>query len=95
MPWCKFFIPKIASPDIKAGDPFLNDNIEYAKCIKGHVIRDAADWINCENLPTPDSQCWLEGGVTLLQLAVRTPKDASAETSLDDKSNSLPQHSKP
>ncbi|MBX5450750.1 hypothetical protein [Thermogemmatispora sp.] len=71
MPWCKFFVPKIATAGIRPDDPALNEHIEYAKCIKGHVLRDANDWILCENLPTPDARCWQEGGETLLSLAGR------------------------
>jgi len=71
VPWCKFFIPKIASPDIKPDDPELNDHVMYAKCIKGHVLKDANDWILCENLPAPDAKCWQEGGDTLFSLARR------------------------
>jgi len=66
--WCKFFIPKIASPGITADDPDLNDHIMYAKCIKGHVLKDANDWILCENLPAPDAKCWQEGGDTIFSL---------------------------
>ena len=44
----------------------------YAKCIKGHVLKDANDWILCENLPAPDAQCWQEGGDTLFSLRRRT-----------------------
>lgn len=71
MSWCKFFIPKIASPGIKSDDPDLNDHIMYAKCIKGHVLKDANDWILCENLPAPDSKCWQEGGDTIFSLQYR------------------------
>ncbi len=71
MPWCKFFIPKIASPGIKPGDPDVNDHIMYAKCIKGHVLKDANDWVLCENLPAPDSKCWQEGGDTIFSLRYR------------------------
>jgi hypothetical protein len=93
VPWCKFFIPKIASPGVKQGDPNLNEHISYAKCIKGHVLRDANDWILCENLPAPDAQCWQEGGDTIFSLTVRkrneakeaekvkeTPKDSARQT---------------
>jgi len=69
--WCKFFIPKIASPGIKPDDPDLNDHIMYAKCIKGHVLKDASDWVLCENLPAPDSKCWQEGGDTIFSLRIR------------------------
>jgi hypothetical protein len=69
--WCKFFIPKIASPGIKPDDPDLNDHIMYAKCIKGHVLKDANDWVLCENLPAPDSKCWQEGGDTIFSLRNR------------------------
>lgn len=68
MPWCRFFLPKIASPHIKPGDVDLNEHISYAKCIKGHVLKDANDWVLCENLPAPDAQCWKEGGKTLFTL---------------------------
>lgn len=68
MPWCKFFVPKIAAPGIKPDDPTLNEHIMYAKCIKGHVLKDAEDWILCENLPSPDAKCWQEGGETLFSL---------------------------
>ncbi len=71
MAWCKFFIPKIASPGIKPDDPYLNDHIMYAKCIKGHVLKDANDWVLCENLPAPDSKCWQEGGDTIFSLRIR------------------------
>ena len=71
MAWCKFFLPKIASPGITPDDPDLNDNIMYAKCIKGHVLKDANDWFLCENLPTPDSKCWQEGGDTIFSLRYR------------------------
>ena len=70
MAWCKFFIPKIASPGIKPDDPYLNDHIMYAKCIKGHVLKDANDWVLCENLPAPDSKCWQEGGDTIFSLRI-------------------------
>lgn len=78
MPWCRFFIPKIASPTIKAGDPELNDHIMYAKCIKGHALRDANDWILCENLPAPDAQCWKEGGETIFSLLERRRSEVTA-----------------
>jgi hypothetical protein len=71
VPWCRFFIPKIASPGVRPGDPDLNEHISYAKCVKGHVLRSSADWIQCENLPAPDAPCWQEGGDTLFTLSVR------------------------
>jgi hypothetical protein len=43
----------------------------YAKCIKGHVLKDANDWILCENLPAPESKCWQEGGDTIFSLQYR------------------------
>jgi hypothetical protein len=42
----------------------------YAKCIKGHVLKDANDWVLCENLPAPDSKCWQEGGDTIFSLRI-------------------------
>ncbi len=80
MPWCKFFIPKMASPGIKPSDPALNDHIFYAKCIKGHVLKDADDWILCENLPAPDANCWQEGGDTIFSLMNRKRQRAQAAT---------------
>jgi len=74
--WCKFFIPKIASPGIKPDDPDLNDHIMYAKCIKGHVLKDANDWVLCENLPAPDSKCWQEGGDTIFSLRNRQRQES-------------------
>jgi hypothetical protein len=71
MPWCRFFVPKIAVPGINAEDPALNEQISYAKCIKGHVLKDAQDWVCCENLPAPDARCWQEGGDTIFSLSVR------------------------
>ena len=79
MPWCKFFVPKIASPGIKPDDPALNDHIMYAKCIKGHVLKDADDWILCENLPSPDAKCWQEGGETLFSLMYKKRIGSSAQ----------------
>ena len=76
MPWCKFFIAKMATPGIKGNDPDLNEHIMYAKCIKGHVLKNADDWILCENLPAPDAQCWQEGGDTIFSLAARKSSEA-------------------
>ncbi len=78
MPWCKFFIPKIASPAIKPDDPDLNEHIMYAKCVKGHVLKDANDWILCENLPAPDAKCWQEGGDTIFSLMYRKRQQSHA-----------------
>jgi len=61
-------MPKMASATAKQGDPDVNEHIMYAKCIKGHVLKDANDWFLCENLPAPDSQCWQEGGDTTFSL---------------------------
>jgi len=71
VPWCRFFIPKIASPHVKPGDVDLNEHVMYAKCVKGHVLRSADDWILCENLPAPDAKCWQEGGDTVFSLMAR------------------------
>jgi len=71
VPWCRFFIPKIASPHVKPEDVDLNDHVMYAKCVKGHVLRDANDWILCENLPAADAKCWQEGGDTVFSLMRR------------------------
>jgi hypothetical protein len=79
VPWCKYFIPKLASPRAKPDDPDLNDHIYYAKCIKGHVLTDANDWVLCENLPSPDSKCWQEGGETLFSLMVRKRSELRPE----------------
>ncbi len=57
----------------------------YAKCVKGHVLKDANDWILCENLPAPDAKCWQEGGDTLFSLQYR--KRQGTRTSAD-----LPEH---
>jgi hypothetical protein len=88
VPWCRFFIPKIASSTIRAEDPELNEHIMYAKCIKGHALRDANDWILCENLPAPDAQCWKEGGETIFSLLKRKRGEASA-VQTDNKQESL------
>jgi phage tail tube protein FII len=88
VPWCRFFIPKIASPSVKPGDPDLNDNISYAKCIKGHVLRDASGWIQCENLPASDAKCWQEGGETLLTLNVRVRRRREEIEALSDRRGS-------
>ncbi len=82
MSWCKFFIPKIASPGIKADDPDLNNHIMYAKCIKGHVLKDANDWILCENLPTPDAKCWQEGGDTIFSLQYHQRQKSQVKVSM-------------
>ena len=52
----------------------------YAKCIKGHVLKDADDWILCENLPAPDANCWQEGGDTIFSLMNRKRQRAQAAT---------------
>ncbi|PZW24830.1 hypothetical protein EI42_04437 [Thermosporothrix hazakensis] len=79
MPWCRFFIPKIASSNIKPDDPDLNEHIMYAKCIKGHVLKDANDWILCENLPAPDAKCWQEGGDTIFTLSRRKRSEGASQ----------------
>ncbi len=84
MPWCKFFIPKIASPRVKPDDPDFNDSVMYAKCIKGHVLKNADDWILCENLPAPDAKCWQEGGDTIFSLMARKRNQSQAENSQQD-----------
>ena len=84
MSWCRFFIPKIAASNINPDDPDLNDHIMYAKCIKGHVLKDANDWILCENLPASNAQCWMEGGDTIFSLTARKRNEAKAS---DDGSN--------
>ncbi len=84
MPWCKFFIPKIATPGVKQGDPDLNDHISYAKCIKGYVLRSPNDWVRCENLPAPDAKCWQEGGDTLFTLLTRKQEQERAVDLPDD-----------
>ena len=76
MPWCKFFIAKMAAPGIKPDDPDLNEHIMYAKCIKGHVLKNGDDWVLCENLPAPDSRCWQEGGDTIFSLEARKRSEA-------------------
>jgi hypothetical protein len=63
---------------VKPDDPAFNDNVMYAKCVKGHVLRSAGDWIQCENLPAPDAQCWQEGGDTLFTLLARKRSEANA-----------------
>lgn|GEM_PF-512393 len=88
VPWCRFFIPKIASPNIKPDDPAINEHIMYAKCIKGHVLKDANDWILCENLPAPDAKCWQEGGDTLFSLAARKRRE-TREAAADDDGQAL------
>lgn len=66
----------------------------YAKCIKGHVLKDANDWILCENLPAPDAKCWQEGGDTLFSLAARKRRQAKAHAkdAMTEPENAAPQH---
>ena len=85
----------MASANVQPDDPDLNDNIMYAKCIKGHVLKDANDWILCENLPAPDAKCWQEGGDTIFSLMYRKRKEARAEVSKQQRTGeSLPQSTK-
>ena len=93
MPWCKFFIPKMAAPGLRPDDPDLNDHIMYGKCIKGHVLKDADDWILCENLPAPDAKCWQEGGDTIFSLRYRKRREAQAHTGTSE--NTAAQPAKP
>ena len=65
----------------------------YAKCIKGHVLKDANDWILCENLPAPDARCWQEGGETLFSLMARKSAQAQDGTG-EQKLQDTPQPSK-
>ena len=66
----------------------------YAKCIKGHVLKDANDWILCENLPAPDAKCWQEGGDTIFSLAARRRRQAKAHAAdeVQEPENKAPQH---
>jgi hypothetical protein len=89
VPWCRFFIPKIASPRVKPDDPDFNDSVMYAKCIKGHVLKNADDWILCENLPAPDAKCWQEGGDTIFSLMFHQHKETQAEQSQQDASDEI------
>ncbi|GAC1566839.1 MAG: hypothetical protein NVS3B14_11000 [Ktedonobacteraceae bacterium] len=50
----------------------------YAKCIKGHVLKDGDDWILCENLPARDAKCWQEGGDTIFSLVYKKRGESSA-----------------
>jgi hypothetical protein len=56
----------------------------YAKCIKGHVLKDANDWILCENLPAPDSLCWQEGGDTIFSLQYRKRQKSQVNTDMPE-----------
>lgn len=95
MPWCRFFIPKIASPEVQADDPDLNEHVMYAKCIKGHVLKNADDWILCENLPAPEAKCWQEGGDTIFSLMYRKRKETQVGSTKEQRSDeSLPQSTK-
>jgi len=89
VPWCKFFIPKIASPRVKPDDPDFNDSVMYAKCIKGHVLKNADDWILCENLPAPDAKCWQEGGDTIFSLMAGKRNQSQAENSQKDNTEEI------
>jgi len=69
----------MASPRVSPNDPEFNDSVMYAKCIKGHVLKNADDWILCENLPAPDAKCWQEGGDTIFSLMARKRSEAQAK----------------
>jgi hypothetical protein len=56
----------------------------YAKCIKGHVLKDAGDWILCENLPAPDAKCWQEGGDTIFSIRYRKRQEVQADRGMPD-----------
>jgi len=56
----------------------------YAKCIKGHVLKDANDWILCENLPAPDAKCWQEGGDTLFSLQYRQRRESQVKAGMPE-----------
>lgn len=62
----------------------------YAKCIKGHVLVDANDWILCENLPSPESRCWKEGGETLFSLMARKRREQVGDTMKEPESKAEP-----
>jgi hypothetical protein len=79
-------MPKMASAQARPGDPDINEHIMYAKCIKGHVLKDANDWILCENLPAADAKCWQEGGDTIFSL-MRQKRSESSKEPTDNKQN--------
>ena len=56
----------------------------YAKCIKGHVLKDANDWILCENLPAPDAKCWQEGGDTIFSLRYHQRQKGQVNASISE-----------
>ena len=56
----------------------------YAKCVKGHVLKDANDWILCENLPAPDAKCWQEGGDTIFSLQYHQRQKSQVNASMSE-----------
>jgi len=56
----------------------------YAKCIKGHVLKHANDWILCENLPAPDAKCWQEGGDTIFSLQYHQRQKSQVNASMSE-----------
>ena len=80
----------MAAPGLRPDDPDLNDHIMYGKCIKGHVLKDADDWILCENLPAPDAKCWQEGGDTIFSLRYRKRHGAPAGTGTPENTTAQP-----
>jgi hypothetical protein len=90
-------MPKMAAPRVRPDDPDFNENVMYAKCIKGHVLKDANDWILCENLPAPDAKCWQEGGETLFSLMARKRSETRDEDQMakpEAPSQTTPQRTK-
>lgn len=75
--WCRYFFPKIVTSDIDPQDPDVNDKIQYAKCLRGKVLKDANEWIRCEHLPEPESLCWQDGGKVIMPQRVRNKVRAS------------------
>jgi len=64
----------------------------YAKCIKGHVLKDADDWILCENLPAPDAKCWQEGGDTIFSLMARKRNEVQSEVNQQNVNGEVTSH---
>jgi len=75
--WCRYFFPKIVTSDIDPQDPTVNDKIQYAKCLRAKVLKDASEWIRCEHLPDPDALCWQDGGQVIIPKRVRSKVGSS------------------
>lgn len=59
------------------------------------MLKDANDWLFCENLPAPDARCWQEGGETLFTLQIQKRKAATESAAKNEQNGKSARNTTP